>query len=122
MRTIKNQPEDLFLCIWNLLLGAGLAVAPWYFDFSGEPVAAWNAWATGATVIALALLTMKQTHAWEEYAIAAAGLWSCEAPWILAFAGTAAGIWAHVGFGVALIVSAGSALWRLRDSPAAYEI
>lgn len=122
MRTIRNQPEDLFLGGWNLLLGAGLVVAPWYFGFTSETVAATNAWVSGAIVMALAILTMKQTYAWEEYAIAAAGAWSCMAPWLLGFEEAPAATWPHVGFGIALIVAAASELWRLRDAPSAYEI
>lgn len=122
MRTIENQLEDLFLNGWNLLLGASLIAAPWYFNFTSEAVASWNAWTFGATVIALAVLALMQTYDWEEYAIAAAGLWACVAPWVLGFQEATAATWAHVGFGVALIVSAGSELWRLRDSSAAHEV
>jgi hypothetical protein len=118
MRAIDNQLEDQFLNGWSLLLGVGLILAPWYFGFGPEPFAAWNARASGGTVVILAALALMQTYDWEEYAMAAAGLWACVAPWALGFEGAAA-TWAHVGFGVALIVSAGSELWRLRDSPAA---
>lgn len=121
MRTIDNQLEDHFLNGWSLLLGVGLIFAPRYFGFGAERFATWNAWASGATVAILAGLALMQTYEWEEYAIAAAGLWACLAPWALGFQGAAA-TWAHVGFGVALIVSAGSELWRLRDSPAAYRV
>lgn len=116
MRTIDNQPEDVFLGGWNLVLGAGLILAPWYFGFRSEDIAAWNAWITGATILALAALTLMRTREGEVYAIGAAGLWSCAAPWALGFQDAAA--WAHVGLGVALLVSAGSWLWRLRDLPA----
>ncbi len=121
MRTIDNHPEDIFLSGWNLLLGASLIAAPWYFGFASELVAAWNAWGLGATVIVLALLALMQTSEWEEYVIAAAGFWACAAPWALGFQEVTAAAWAHVGFGVALIVSAGSELWRLREAPAANE-
>lgn len=118
MRTIDNQSQDIFLNGLSLLLGIGLIAAPWYFGFASETAAAWNAWIFGTTVAILAVLALMQTYDWEEYAMAAAGLWACVAPWALGFEGAAA-TWAHVGFGVALIVSAGSELWRLRDSPAA---
>lgn len=121
MRTTGKQPEDMFLGGWNLLLGAGLIAAPWYFGFASETVAAWNARLFGAAVIALAVPALMRTSEWEEYAIAAAGLWACAAPWALGFQEATAAAWAHVGFGVALLVSAGSGLWRLRNPPVADE-
>ena len=90
MRTIDNQPEDIFLGGWNLVLGAGLILAPWYFGFRSEDIAAWNAWITGATILALAALTLMRTREGEVYAIGAAGLWSCAAPWALGFQDAAA--------------------------------
>jgi predicted MFS family arabinose efflux permease len=122
MRTIDNQPEDFFLNGWSLLLGIGLFVAPWYFGFASEAFAAWNAWIFGVTAVILAVLALMQTYDWEVYAIAAAGIWSCVAPWALGFQASIPATWAHVSFGVALIVSACSELWRLRESPAAYEV
>ena len=122
MRTIDNQPEDVFLNGWSLLLGIGLLVAPWYFGFASETFAAWNAWIFGATAVILAVLALMQTYDWEVYAIAAAGIWTCLAPWALGFQETTVATWAHVSFGIALIVSASSELWRLRESSSAYEV
>ncbi|AIQ92382.1 SPW repeat-containing protein [Methylobacterium phyllosphaerae] len=122
MRTIDNQSQDIFLNGLSLLLGVGLIAAPWYFGFASETAAAWNAWIFGTTVAILAVLALMQTYDWEVYAIAAGGLWVCLAPWALGFQEATVATWAHVSFGIALIISASSEVWRLRESPSAYEV
>ena len=94
MRTIDNQSQDIFLNGLSLLLGIGLIAAPWYFGFASETAAAWNAWIFGTTVAILAVLALEATVA----------------------------TWAHVSFGIALVISASSEVWRLRESPSAYEV
>jgi SPW repeat len=121
MRTIDNELEDFVLNGWSVLLGAGLASAPWYLGFASETAAALNAWAFGATVAAVATLALMRTYEWEVYAVGCAGLWACAAPWVLGFQEAIAAAGAHMGFGLLLVVSAGCQLWRLRDAPAAYE-
>lgn len=117
MRTITNELEDVFLAGWNLMLGTFLVIAPWYLGDMGKALPTWNAWVCGGAVVVLSLLALGQAYDWLEYTIATVGLWLCVAPWILAFGDLVAFTWTHVGFGLALMVSAAAELWRLRQAP-----
>ncbi len=118
MRT-ANDPEDLFLSVWSLMLGAALIAAPWYLGYTAEPTPCWSAWASGAAVAFLSLAALIRVHDWLEYLTAALGLWLCAAPWALEFEAIVAPAWSHVGFGLSLIIAAGCELWRLREARAA---
>lgn len=122
MRTITNDLEDVFLAGWSLMIGAVLVIAPWYFSFTSETSATWSAWASGAFVIVLAILAIIQAYDWLEYLVAIVGVWLCAAPWILGFADVNAAAWTHLGFGIALIISAAAELWRLYEGPGARSV
>lgn len=113
-----NQPEDVFLAAWSLTLGTLLAIAPWYLGYTADRIPTWNAWACAGAVVALSLLALARVHAWLEYLTAILGLWLCAAPWALGFGTQVPAAWTHVGFGLALMISAFSELWRLREARA----
>ncbi len=122
MRTMPGDLEDIYLASWNMMLGIFLIISTWYLGYMSQTVPAWNAWACGGAVIVLAILALGQVYDWLEYAIAAIGLWLCAAPWLLAYDSQTAAAWTHVGFGIALMISAAAELWRVRHAPGARTI
>lgn len=117
-----NEPEDAFLAGWNLTLGALLAAVPWYLGYAAAGAPAWNAWASAGAIVVLSILALARVHAWLEYLTATLGLWLCAAPWMLGFGAERAAAWTHVGFGLALMISAFSELWRLREARASHPV
>ncbi len=117
MRTISTGAEEVFLGVWNLCLAAGMMLSPWALSFLDQAQATWNLWLCAGAVLGLAVLSLLQTYDMEEYLLALVGLWVGAAPWLLGFEDAQMPLIAHLGFGIALIVSALAELWRLREAP-----
>lgn len=117
MRTISNGAEEIFLGVWNLCLAAGMGLAPWALSALDQTQASWNLWLCAGAVLGLAVLSLLRTTDREEVLLALIGLWLCGAPWALGFEDARMPLIAHLGFGLALVVSALAEMWRLRQAP-----
>ncbi len=117
MRTISNGAEEIFLGVWNLCLAAGMVLAPWALSFIDQTQATWNLWLCAGAVLGLAVLSLLQTYDMEEVLLALVGVWVCAAPWVMGFEDAQIPLITHLGFGLALVVSALAELWRLREAP-----
>lgn len=115
--TMKRRTEETTIDIVNLVLGLCLAIAPWALGFTGETVAAWNAWVVGAAVTLLAAGTLVSFTEWEEWANLALGIWAVLAPWLLGFAGVAHAMYAHVIIGLLVATLAAVGLWMVHNRP-----
>lgn len=93
----------------NVILGAGLFVSPWAFDFAGQTTPAWNAWVCGLVIAALAVAALLSFAEWEEWINAILGIWVAASTWILGFATLAAAMWTHLILGLLI---AALAAWR----------
>lgn len=71
----------------NLGLGLWLFVSPWMLNYGTMPAAAWNAWALGIVIAAVAVAALIQFTRWMEWVNVAVGVWLVAAPWLLGYAG-----------------------------------
>jgi hypothetical protein len=105
------------LDLYNVALGAFLAVSPWLFAYSRSVVRD-DAWLAGAAVVALSIASIVAFAEWEEWVNVAIGLWMIASPWVLGFQHTAA---MHVSIAVGCLVAYLAALElgvvRARYSP-----
>ncbi|CAL8980581.1 hypothetical protein RHODGE_RHODGE_01339 [Rhodoplanes serenus] len=101
----------------NIVAGLGLLLSPWYFGFTSEAYAAWNAWIVGAAVAVIAAAAVFAFHEAEEWINLVAGLWAVIAPWALGFSAVTAAMWAHVIAGIVVAVVAGGSIWLVRNRP-----
>ncbi len=111
-----HGPEEIFLAAWSLMLASGLMTVPWYLDFSDATAPTLNALVCGGAVAVLSVLAMARTQIWLEHLVSVIAIWLCAAPWALGFEASEAATLSHVGFGLAILVSAGAELWRLREA------
>src|SRR5690349_18050466 len=77
---VERVPEWL-----NLILAVCLFLSPWVLGFSGEQVAAWDAWVCAVIIGALSVAALTSYAAWEEWASIAVGAWLVISPWVLGF-------------------------------------
>ncbi len=75
---------------------AGAAPAAGAAVSAGFTRAAWNAWALGIVVAAVAIWAIAMFAEWQDWLNGILGLWLVVAPWVLGFSGMAAAVWDHV--------------------------
>lgn len=93
--------EAAVLDIYNLLLGAFLALSPWLFAYSRGIVRA-DAWVGGAMIVVLSTAAIVAFAEWEEWVNLAIGLWMIASPWVLGFQHTSA---MHVSIAIGMLVA-----------------
>jgi len=103
--------------IVQIVLGVVLMGAPWILGFAGMGTAANNAWASGLILVALAVASVIAYSVWEEWAMAALGLWLIVSPWLLGFAEVQEVLWTHVIIGLAAIAVSAAALLHWPHTP-----
>ncbi len=101
----------------NILAGLGLALSPWFLEFTTVAAAAWNAWIVGAAIALIAVAALISFHRAEEWVNGALGLWAVIAPWVLGFADLQPATAAHVVLGLLVAVLAAVALWSDHNRP-----
>lgn len=86
----------------NLLLGLWLFISPWVAAYAHLPGAAWTSWMFGLVIMALAAAALIQFARWQEWLLAAAGLWLIVSPWVVGFTEIALTrpVWNHVVIGL----------------------
>jgi len=94
----------------QFLLGAALFVAPWLLDFAANTNAAWTAWATGAAIGIVGLVSFAEDTTWPAWANVVLGAWAALAPWIVQFATDQNAMWTHLVIGIAVVASS---IWEL---------
>lgn len=95
----------------TLALGFWIGVSPWLLGYSQTlPFAMWNALIVGGAIAVLAAIDMDLPARWEEWSLAALGLWLAVSPWLLGFAGDRVVAGAMIASGVIVVVFA---LWAL---------
>jgi hypothetical protein len=100
----------------NAMFGALLFVSPWLLGFSGE-AAGWNAWISGAALVAVSVTAVRHFSEWEEWIDLALGAWILASPWTLNFPAGSTQVKIHVlAGGVATILSAVE-LWEEHHAP-----
>ncbi len=97
-----------------MLLAAGMVLTPWILGFLVEERPTFSLRTCAVLTAALTALSMGRTYDLGEVGLTLVGIWTCAAPWLLGFRHAPIPHLAHLGFGVAIIVSALSSLWRLR--------
>ncbi len=93
--------EAAILDVYNLLLGAFLAVSPWLFAYSRGIVRA-DAWLGGAVIVVLSIAAIVAFAEWEDWINLAIGLWMIASPWVLGFQHTSA---MHVSIAIGILVA-----------------
>ncbi|KQV85494.1 SPW repeat protein [Rhizobacter sp. Root1221] len=99
----------------NALIGLGLFLSPWLFDFSNQSTAAANAALVGIVLMAVAIGATVVPRAWEEWTEVALGLWLVVSPWVLGFADRMDIMRMTVGAGVVVLVLAAWTLATDKD-------
>jgi hypothetical protein len=85
-RTSLIRPLLRWHNLVHLAAGVWLGFSPWLLGFFDDaPAATWNALATGATVIVLAVVDLDSPAAWELWLLALVGGWVALSPLLLGF-------------------------------------
>ena len=101
----------------NILAGLGLALSPWFLEFTTVAAAAWNAWIVGAAIALIALAALVSYHRAEEWVNGLLGLWAVIAPWVLGFSELRSAMGAHVVLGLVVVIVAAALLWSDNHRP-----
>ncbi len=103
----------LFASPW--LLGfAGVAPAAGAAAGAGFTAAAWNAWAVGIVVAALAVWAIAMFAEWQDWLTGILGLWLVIAPWVLGLSSMKPAVWNYVIVGGLIIVLSAWEVWAVR--------
>jgi SPW repeat len=89
--------------------------SPFWLAF--PPVAAWDLWAAGYTMLTFSLAALVAEAEWEPRANLVIGLWLLAAPWVLAFSQDMPATLVHLAGGVAMCALSAFELWRAGKSP-----
>ena len=111
--TEGKRPQDL--C--NLLLAACLFISPWILGFTGDMMAARNAWIIGVVLALVAVAALSMFREWEEWVNLVLGVWLMAAPWVLGFTGNFNAFWTHTILGVLTAAVSAWAVWDYRHEP-----
>jgi hypothetical protein len=108
-RGARKMPFDLYM----LAIGLFLLLSPWLYTFAQEPARV-NDWATGAALVIASVAALAVFGRWQEWLMAALGLWLVSAPWVLGYAHTSA---MHVSIiaGIVVMYLALLELWLIHD-------
>ena len=103
----------------NLVLGAGLILAPWIFGFTSIELAARNAWVAGGAIVVAAVIALISFAEWGEWVNLLVGLWVAISPWALSIhrAMSEDAIRTQVALGLVVAVLAAIELWMLHRAP-----
>jgi hypothetical protein len=103
------------------LLGIVLAVAPFVFGYSANPVAMWTSIGLGAIVALVSILGLVQTnesdHNVDYWILAVVGLLAIIAPFALGYSTIVAALWITIALGVVLLLWDGFQIWQHRPAP-----
>jgi hypothetical protein len=83
--TLKTRWQDGI----NLVCGIWLFMSPYTLDFRTEAAAAWTVYTTGAAVIAVSVLALKNPRRWQEWTIVAIAGALFLSPFVLGFSDVA---------------------------------
>ena len=114
------------------ILGALVALSPFFLSFSGNVAATANALVCGMALVVLAAMNKDGLHPWAERSTLGLGAWIAVSPWLFqpddapwvpgdATAGFAPKVSVHIALGIAVFVVgafviARSSPWRLRGN------
>lgn len=98
--TLTAQWKDVL----SLLLGIWLIVSPFALGFTGEPYAAWTAYAFGVVIAVAAGFALAAFRVWEEWLNALFGLAVGISPWVLGYAALTPAMYNAAVVGVAVVV------------------
>ena len=107
--------REAVLDYYKIALGLFFFASPWLSAYASG-AARLDAWATGATLIALSIAALVAFADWEEWLTLLIGLWLIVAPWALGFPHTRAMHWS-IGVGAAVLFIAALELWLLYYDP-----
>jgi SPW repeat-containing protein len=99
----------------NAMFGLLLFVSPWLLGFSG--MGAWNAWISGAVLIAVSMTAITYFAEWEEWVDLALGAWILAAPWTLNFPADSPQVKIHILSGGIVVILAAVELWQEHHGP-----
>jgi hypothetical protein len=103
----------------NLVLGLWLLFSPFLGFGNVLPAAAWNAWAVGAIVAAVALLGLTKPELWQEWINLVGGLWIFLAPFAFFYNDVADTAWNHLLVGGAIATIGAIGVARRQAEPPA---
>jgi SPW repeat len=98
--------------IVNLLVGLWIATSPWVLPGYSDSlkVAMWNALVVGGVILIIALADIDSPTLWEEWTLAALGVWSIASPWVFGYSGNTLAMLNSVAAGIVVAVLA---VWAL---------
>jgi hypothetical protein len=102
----------------NTVFALLLFLSPWMLGFAGE-TAAWNAWISGAVLVAMSMRAVVAFAEWEEWIELALGVWVLASPWVLKFAAGSSATKVHVMTGVVVTLLSAIELWKEHHAPQA---
>ncbi|HYZ61769.1 MAG TPA: SPW repeat protein [Acetobacteraceae bacterium] len=114
MATFADRRVDHVQDWINLALAVLLFISPWVFGFSGEPVAAWNAWVCSVIVGVFSIAALVNFAEWEEWVNLGVGAWLVISPWVLQFAAVSPALWTELVLGALILVVAAWEIWSTR--------
>lgn len=118
-RNIDRYATGPYLDWGNVALGVLLFLSPWLIGFTEPASLAWNSWACGLVVTALAAAALVRFADWEEWITALVGVWVAISPWVLAGTVATAAHWMHGVVGLLIAVLAAWRGWSSTDDGAA---
>ncbi|MDQ2083380.1 SPW repeat protein [Xanthobacteraceae bacterium Astr-EGSB] len=104
--------REAIIDVYNILLGAMLAISPWLFGFTRD-IARADAWAAAAIIVTVSLLAVTAFAEWEEWINIAVGGWLIVSPWVLGFTHTHA-MFVIIAIGALVAYDAALELWVVR--------
>jgi len=99
----------------NAMFGFLILVSPWLLGFAGT--AAWNAWLSGAALVAVSMTAIAYFAEWEEWVDLVLGVWILAAPWTLNFPADSPQVKIHVLAGGIVAILAAVELWQEHHGP-----
>ena len=97
----------------NAVLGALLIAMPWLAGFADNIAALTSVVISGAAIVTLSLGAAKHLDEWEDWIVAAIGIWAALSPWAMGFTGLSeTALWSIASLGIATALLALIEIWR----------
>ncbi len=117
VQSLDRKPLQMSWQDWlNVSLGVWLILAPIFGIGQLQDAAAWNSYLMGTVVVVAGGAALVRARPWEEWTNLLVGLWLIVAPFSLHFLAQRDATWNQIVAGVAISITAGSALFSLRNA------
>jgi hypothetical protein len=112
---VARIPRKMLVDIAQLGCAFLLFLSPFCFVF--PPLAAWDLWITGYSMLTVSVAALVAEAEWEPQANLLLGLWLVAAPWTLGISHETAASLVHLTGGVAISLLSAVELWHAEQNP-----